>query len=1056
MKQRGKCVFSYALSVLCVLAILASLGVSSSGFAAPTATITGRITDLNNAVIPRAKVVGTNIDTNVNYPTETNNEGIYVLANLPPGRYRIFVSKEGFKTIVHRETDLHVQDVLSLSFMMELGSIDQSITVDGDASLILRETATVGTLVNRQFVENLPLNGRSFQSLIALTPGTVVTKADSNEQGQFSVNGQRANANYFTIDGVSANAGVSAGFSPGQASGGATPLLSAAGGTNNLVSVDAMQEFKIQTSTFSPEFGRTPGAQIQIVTRSGTNQFRGTLFEYFRNDVFDANDWFANANGLKKPALRQNDFGGVMGGPIIKNRTFFFGSYEGLRLRQPQVGITDVPSIASRAAAVPQIRPFLDAYPIPNGPVVGTRGFAKFSASFSNPSTLDHASVRIDHTLNEKLILFGRYNFAPSENIQRGGLDAPLSAQSTTNIKTQALTMGATWVVTPKISNELRANYSRSRASNFYQLSDFGGAQPLSDTSLFPSPYTFRDSFLVLILLGGSHSFLQVGHLSSNLQRQVNFVDNLSVVTGAHQFKFGADYRRLSPFYDVRKYFQQANFTGVSGTTRSAITGLASSATNTTSEPNTLFINNFSIYGQDAWKLSQRLTLTYGIRWELNPPPSGDKPLVTVRGLDNPAQADLAPLGSALYETEYGNVAPRIGAAYLLSRKTGWETLLRGGVGVFYDLGFGSLGNAVTSFPYVRRRTLPSGTNFPLSASNATPLPFDLNQRFVGQVTVADPNLKLPRVYQWNLALSQSLGNPQMISATYIGAVGRRLLRQEDLFSPNSKFSEIRVTRNSATSDYHALQIQFQRRLSKGLQAQSSYTWAKSIDITSNDSFQGNPPIFRYDPKLDRGPSSFDIRHAFNIAMSYNIPAPAFGRLGNAILGNWSVDALFTARSAPPVDVTYFASLPDIGSFELRPDLVPGIPLYVNDPTVPGGRRFNNTPAGPFLIPAEERQGTLGRNSLRGFPFSQADMALRRQFKLREHLNLQFRFEFFNIFNHPNFADPLADDPEDPSFGISQSMLGRSLGSGGVNGGFNPLYQIGGPRSVQLALRLQF
>src|SRR6266508_2849714 len=411
MKRHGNSVSSCIGRALCAILTLACLCGANSAFALSTATLTGRVTDSNAAAIVGAKVDANNIDTNLTFSTVTNDEGLFVIPNLPPGRYRMFVQKDGFQGIVKPDVTLHVQDIISLSFSMQLGSIIQSVTVEGGAPLIQKESATVGTVVDRQFVENLPLNGRSFQSLIKLTPGVVLTRAESQNQGQFSVNGQRANANYFTVDGVSANLGVSNSASLSQGDSGSLPGLTVSGGTNNLVSVDALQEFKILTSTYAPEFGRTPGAQISIATRSGTNDFHGTLFEYFRNDALDANDWFANSRRQPKPALRQNDFGGVLGGPLYlprfgeggpaiysgKNRTFFFFSYEGLRLRLPLTQVTLVPSVASRQDAVPQTQPFLNAYPIPNGQGFAN-GFAEFNASYSDPLTLDATSIRVDHT----------------------------------------------------------------------------------------------------------------------------------------------------------------------------------------------------------------------------------------------------------------------------------------------------------------------------------------------------------------------------------------------------------------------------------------------------------------------------------------------------------------------------------------------------------------------------------------------------------------------------------------------------------------------------------
>ena len=257
------------------------------------------------------------------------------------------------------------------------------VTVEGGAPLIDTQDATVSTVVDRQFAENLPLNGRSFQSLIQLTPGVVLTPSNSYDDGQFSVNGQRGTSNYWTVDGVSANfgVGVSSVGTAGNSLGGSIGSFSVQGGTNSLVSVDAMQEFRIQTSTYAPEFGRTPGAQISIVTRSGTNQFHGTAFDYFRNTVLDANDWFADKAGLAKAQEQQNDFGGTFSGPIVNGKTFFFFSYEGLRLKLPQTALTTVPDLAARQAAIPALQPYLNAFPLPNGTDNPATGIAQFNAS---------------------------------------------------------------------------------------------------------------------------------------------------------------------------------------------------------------------------------------------------------------------------------------------------------------------------------------------------------------------------------------------------------------------------------------------------------------------------------------------------------------------------------------------------------------------------------------------------------------------------------------------------------------------------------------------------
>jgi hypothetical protein len=1025
------------------------------------ASLTGRITDPSKALIADAKIAAIGAGTNARYETTTNAAGEYYLANLPPSTYRIEIEKPGFKTLIKPDVILHVQDALEIDFEMTLGPASDTVTVEAGAPLVNTESATVSTVVDRTFVENLPLNGRSFQTLIMLTPGVVVTATAFADQGQFSVNGQRADANYFTVDGVSANFGVTGYPVLAQTAGGGLPALSASGGTNSLVSVDAMQEFRIQTSSFAPEFGRTPGGQVSIVTRSGTNAFHGTLFEYFRNSALDAKDWFVNFNRLAKPAERQNDFGGVLGGPVRKNKTFFFFSYERLRLRQPSNQQTTVPDAASRQQAPAVMRPYLNAFPVPNGPSLGA-GVAQFSAGYSNPSSLDATSIRVDHAISSKLNLFGRYNDSPSSLDQRGpsfSSGPVLSMTRLVSSSVQTGTVGLTQLITPRIGNEVRVNYSNQRVGSTNALDGFGGAVPLPDSVLFP-PGSSSASGLFQFAIVGVGEYTQ-GKQGTLEQRQVNFVDNLSVIRAGHQLRFGVDYRWLAPFTSPFSYSQFAFFTGVTATPGGALSGAATLAQASAYSDDALLSHNFSLYAQDTWEVTPRLTVTYGLRWDVNPPLKGKNAAndpFTVTGLDNPAMINpatiaLAPRGTPLYQTTYGNVAPRLGLAWQLGGRPNWSATLRAGAGVFYDLGQGSLGAVSSYFPYIATKTItPAPVPFPLSAQDAAPPAITVNPPVTG-IQVADPHLKLPRSYQWNIAMEQSLGISQSLSLSYIGAIGRDLLRVTNLFNVNPNFQSVALTTGTATSDYHALQLKFQRRLSRGLQALASYTFSHSIDSASTDAGANylNTPSAFASPNIDRGDSDFDIRHAFTTGFTYDLPA-ARSPTVRTIVSGWSLDGFVLARSAPPVDVVggiYFAAGTALYP---RPNLNPGASLELDGAGYPGGKILNKA---AFTTPPVGQQGSFGRNVLRGFDATQADLGVQRQFRVTEKVGLRFRAEFFNIFNHPNFGSPTNSLPS-PLFGHSTQTLANSLGSGGANGGFNPLYQIGGPRSIQLALKLEF
>ena len=1036
----------------------------------PNGIINGLVLDPTGGVIAGAEILIANDATAVQYLGKTNGEGIYVVTNLPPGTYRLQVSKIGFKTLIKPDIILNVQDSLVVNFTLPVGAVSEVVTVTGGAPLVNTESAAVSTVVDRQFAENLPMNGRSFQTLIELTPGVVVTPSNAFDNGQFSINGQRTSSNYWMVDGVSANIAASAISTTGNGFAGAASSSSVLGGTNSLVSVDALQEFRIQTSTYAPEFGRTPGGQISIVTRSGTNQFHGTLFDYFRNDVLDANNWFNDAvtPALPKAEERQNDFGGTFSGPIVKDRTFFFFSYEGLRLRLPQTTLTTVPNLLARQNAVPAMQPFLNAFPFdPKQPDLGN-GIAQFDASYSNSASLDAYSLRIDHKLSDKRVLFARYNYSPSSLLDRG-VGSSLSEVLPTQTTIQTGTIGLTWAISPEISNDLRLNYSRASSGEHAVLDNFGGAVPLTALP-FPSPYTSSNASLALHVIPLVDGNLSIGQFVGNLQQQFNLVNSLSIQKGSHSLKFGVDFRRLSPISGPESYAQFADFQNVPSFA-AGTTGFTEVSANV--HANLLF-RNLGVYAQDTWRMGPRLTLTYGLRWDVDVAPAAlnGQNLTAVTGfnLSNLSQLALAPAGTAPFATRYANVAPRLGAAYQISQNPKWQTVLRGGFGVFYDLATQEVGNNVVgAYPFSSVNFSFAGGTFPLSPSAAAPPSITPPNATSGVLFGFDPHLQLPQTLEWNVALEQALGQEQTISVSYIGADGRRLIQSAQVLSPNSNYLEATLIANTASSSYNALQAEFQRRLSHGLQVLSSYTWSHSIDDASSGSFGSfsNVGIPGSDSNVNRGPSDFDIRHGFSAGITYDIPAPKGNAFIRSVLSSWSTENFVLARSAAPADISdeLFGQLGNAVA-EVRPDLVSGQPLYLYGSQYPGGKAFNpaaftDPPFDPTtFLPL--RQGNVPRNFLRGFAAAQWDFAVHREFPLHESLQLQFRAEMFNVLNHPNFGPPsgtfLSPAFGGPAgFGLSTQMLAQSLAPSGLGGGaFNPLYQIGGPRSIQFALKLQF
>lgn len=1055
-----------------------------------SATIRGRVTDASNAVVQGAEIQIRSEERGTVRNSVTNSSGIYFFPAVQPGRYDLTVQHAGFRRVDVLGLIVNVQDHVDENFKLQVGSAIESVTVNAEVSLVNIQDATVSTVIDRTFADNLPMNGRSFQTLIELTPGVVLAAGNSNangfDTGQFNVNGQRAASNYWLVDGVSANVGSSTGFG-GNSLSGAGNTLSVLGGTNSLVSVDALQEFRIQTSTFAPEFGRTPGAQISILTRSGSNQIHGSAFDYLRNDVFDANNWFNGVNILNPVAIskakeRVNDFGGTFGGAILRDRTFFFFSYEGLRLRLPNTTLTTVPDLGARQNAVPAMQPFLNAFPLdPRQPDLGN-GLAQFNASYSDPSTLDAYSLRLDHKYGEKLAFFGRYNYSPSSITQRALNGNALSSLFYSRINTQTATVGSTWAISNTVFDESRFNYSSSNAIGREFLDDFGGAIPLT-TLPFPSPYTAQNGLLVVLIQSLQQgNVLGSGAVAHNLQRQFNLTNTVTQQRGSHNLKFGVDYRYLLPIYDPQRYQQTAIFRDVLSTEA----GTLRVSRVTPSVGATLSFTNISAFAQDTWRVLPRFTLTYGLRWDTDFAPSttSGPALVAVTGFDlaNLSQLALAPPGTSSFKTTYANFAPRVGVAYEINQNQNMTTVVRGGAGLFYDLATSETANLIRVGGYPFSSPLNDvtvGGTFPLNPAAAAPPPIEAPTiANPGSVGAFDPNLKLPYALQWNVALEQSLGENQSFSATYIGSIGRRLLQSLQVLSPNASLNQATLVTNIASSDYDALQLQFQRRMLKGLQALASYTWAHSIDTASAGSFGNGSNLISSaaNATANRGDSDFDIRNALSVGVTYTLPSWRSNLAGKVMATGWSLDGALQTRSAPPVDVfnSSFSQLTSGFISNVRPDLAPGVPLYLYGPQFPGGKAINNTPGavaggcpdgtpsiGPFCNPPVDangnplRQGNLGRNVFRGFGATQLDLAAHRDFPIHESLSLQFRAEAFNVLNHPNFGAPLGDLGQ-PQFGLSSQMLGASLSSSAGSGGFNPLFQQGGPRSLQFSLKISF
>lgn len=852
----------------------------------PNGTMSGRVVDSSGAVIVGAQVLIVNEATGIQYPTKTNAEGIYVVPNLPPGLYLLQVSRIGFKTIIKPDIILSVQGALAINFTLPVGAASVTVTVQGGAPLVNTQSAAVSTVINRQFVENLPLNGRSFNTLLQLTPGVVIAPVSASglDPGQFSVAGQRTSANNFTVDGVSANFGVGSALTVGGSGTGTAQAFSALGGTSSLVSVDDLQEFRVETSSFAPQFGRSPGGQVILTTRSGTNRFHGSVFDYFRNTVMDANDWFANREGLPRAAEHHNDFGGVLGGPIWKNKTFFFASYEGARLDLPQTHLIQVPSAYARAQAPAALAPYLNAYPKPNGqPTSPTAYFAPFTASFSNTASLDAGSIRIDHTFGNGFSLFGRYNDAPS-GLTNLGVTIPSNPENI-DVNTQTLTVGLNMALSPRLSNAFRGNYSRQSSGSAFVQDSFGGAVPL-DPHLLSGSLSSATTLAEFVTLDTFEGYF-LGRDATNQSKQLNFVDDLSWTRGTHQLKFGADYRAI--FLDKTPFRNELLYQA-SSVQDFLSTGQATLEAGTAARAQ-LLTQALSLYGQDTWQATRRLTLVYGLRWEFSPAPSerGATSLAAWTNVNNPATLALAQPGTPPWKTTYDNFAPRLGLAYRLSRNG--DFVLRVGGGIFYDLAVDQIGQLATSFPNFAFGN-PAAVALPLADPTPYLAPLSPKPPYPNGTAGYAPNLQLPRSYQWNVALEKSFGGTQAISATYVGQVGNDLLRQQALYQPNANFAgDFLLWQNDAHSNYNALELQYRRPLSSHLQALANYTWSHSLDNASNDVVAALSKAV-LSGASDYASSDFDVRQSFSAAITYAIPGVRRNVPFSVLTRDWSLALL--------------------------------------------------------------------------------------------------------------------------------------------------------------------
>ena len=1003
-----------------VPALLTILWFGGPAWAQRSAFLHGRVLDPSGACVPEASISAVNEESGFRRTTATEPDGTYIVGSLEPGLYKVTVRKQGFIGMVRFDVRVGLVAGARVDFNLIVGAVQETISVEGTVPLLSHEDISIGARVYPDEIQRMPLNGRGLLGVVELAPGTNVTPATRGEAGQFTANGQRPNTNYFTVDGTSANTGVSAGGLAAQTTGGTLPALSAFGSLDSLLPLEAVDEFRVRTSIAADEVGRLPGATIAITSRTGSDDFHGSIAYRVRHEIGAANDWFANESGEGRAALRLQDVAPSLGGPIRRNRTFFFAAYEHLVFRGPYVSRQPVPSDATRAAAADWVLPALNLYPEPNGADLGS-GLAAWYGRNLRPSALDSGLARIDHTIGTRTTLFGRYTDSASSN-QFGAIEV-----NRLDLRFKSLTLGLNIRPSARWTLDIRANESQADAESGWakpgQPSASGCDLEPMTSFLFPQAGTC--DALVRFYVGGVGQVV-VGQEGVRRQRQFQYVTSAGWNRGAHAVRFGGDYRRIVP---IRR------------DAMASLSAIADNITELTDKKNlwlgtspalsrTARVTELSLWVQDTWQINPRLTLTAGLRWEYSPPPfPEDQPYPYFLHPDtNTVYQDR----QALWPETYTNFAPRLSAAWRLD-KSG-RTVLRGGAGIFYDSSLSIATDLINSGP-LNIQQLTSGIHGLFSSL--------LSYGFW-------PDLQLPRLLEWNLTLDRALSAHDALSAGYVGSAGRRLLRREVGGAGSSPTALLALTTNHGSSTYEALQVQYRRRVLEGLQALVSYAWSHSLDDGSSDAFLmwAGPGASRL---LDHASSDFDLRHALTATLTYEVPRRGAGAA--RYLGGWGIDALWQIRSGFPITVLDNEQYQGIAlTNAFRPNLVPGVPIWIDESSAPGGRRLN---PGAFTPAPAEVQGTLGRNVISGFGMSQIDLAVRREFHWKDRYALQVRMEAFNLTNRANFGDPVKY-LSSAVFGQSTSMLNVMLGTGSPGSGLAPLLQTGGPRNLQATLRFRF
>ena len=1085
--------------------LLFTLALATVALAQDQGRFTGIVADTTGAVIPGASIRVKNEKTGAERTVKSSDTGVFFVTNLSPATYSIVASSTGLNDAIYKEVNLALGQERTINIIMQPTSVATEITVSGgELAVVDTSSASVGANVNAREVSQMPINGRQVSQLYLLAPGAQTSGGGSFDNIRFSGRSNQQNAVRF--DGVEASAIIDA--SPGNLNGQTSSAF------RLQASLETVQEFRVESSNYPAEYGTGTGGQISIVTKSGGNQFHGSIFEYMRNDAFDARNFF---DGNNKSPLRLNQFGGSIGGKIIKDKLFFFGHYEGLRQRAgfPLVGQTPSSAVRNLPVCVAgssarcidaTIKPLLGAFPVGN---YGSTTNPDFDVARLDGRAIvneNSGSVRIDYRLSEKDQVYFRW-FRDD-----GNSTAPFDVSgSAFEQKAVAQNGVLNWqrIITPTVINEAKIGYNGPKT----RTNGVAPTVPGVDLSGVTLNITGAN---VLVGIGGQGASAGISIPSGQVRASsatngrgqpytnysLSYVDNLTWIKGAHNIKFGGEFRQVRLYTDrlggVTYAFSNLNAFLANTPSISVLGDLSAPSPFNNGATGNRFgkTEMFSAYAQDEFKLKSNITLTYGLRYEYYTPMREDRNLVVLYnivtgGLD-------APGSRSFYQSSKTAFGPRLGLSWAPSKLNN-KTTLRIGAGYYYGPGQGE--DLIQPIESDRVSTTTTG-RFPVDALTVVKN-FNINTATGIGVRAYAPGYKVPeRILSYTASLQQQVWGGAILQLAYVGSQGRNLFLRSIankvtgvVMNPTTgvgtvtrefgtRFGEIDYKTTGGNDNYNSLQTTLNRRFSRGLTLGAQWTYGHSIGNTAGSN-EANTAMNPYNFGMDHGNNAFDVRHSANVSAMYELP---FAR-NNKYLGGWQLGGIMNGRTGLPMDIRI--TRPDVVYRDTRNNTIVNAPILANGAVVtvpvvnvPGGgnsrdvrvpdvvagvnpflessdRRYVVNPAA-FSTPAPGTFGNLGRGALHGPGLTQFDLTLHKKFTFKERITSEFRFEAYNLFNRANFANPIVRLNNVLGTGANQLQPGQAYNAT-TGGSFGTVLQtvesavgLGAQRQVQLSLRFSF